>query len=326
MELTLVVRTGDDAGRRIPVPIGSPVRVGRAPPSEVRFADDPMLSSLHFSVEFGPDGAGRLRDLGSRFGTQLNGHKVVEAALKDGDEIKAGRTVFAVALAGPAPDSAAELAVGGGPPAPAPAPAPTAAGAGAGATLARPGVVLAEPPPPAATLSPTHRRLLDLLRGQTAPLYAVLDAAREPSVVDRLSASGQEHQTLYDGDKGQELAPFGPWLVRLPPAASLLEDLVRDGWGHSWGVYLTCEQGLAEVRRHLRKFLLAKLPDGRQVYFRYYDPRVLRTYLPTCLPDEMASFFGPIRRYILESPDPAEALEFAASYKDWRKVALAEGS
>jgi hypothetical protein len=143
--------------------------------------------------------------------------------------------------------------------------------------------------------------------------------------VDRLKGSGQEHQTLYDGAKGEELAGFGPWLVRLTPAG-LLEDLVRDGWGKSWGVYLTCDAGLADVRRHLRKFLMAKLPDGREVYFRFYDPRVLRTYLPACLPDEMASFFGPIRRYILEGPDPAEVLEFGEKYADWRKVALAAGA
>src|SRR5205085_32358 len=84
-------RTGDHAGRRIPVPSGAPVRVGRQPPSEVRLADDPMLSNLHFSVECADTGC-TVRDLGSRFGTLLNGHKVVEAALKNGDEIKAGRT------------------------------------------------------------------------------------------------------------------------------------------------------------------------------------------------------------------------------------------
>ncbi len=28
--------------------------------------------------------------------------------------------------------------------------------------------------------------------------------------------------------------------------------------------------------------------------FRYYDPRVLRVYLPTCSPAEFARFFGPI--------------------------------
>jgi hypothetical protein len=312
MELSLVVRTGEDAGRRIPVPSGAPVRVGRTPPSEVRLPDDPMLSNLHFSVECGPAG-GRVRDLGSRFGTLLNGVKVIEGTLKDGDEITAGRTVFAVALAGPPADPT--VVVGG----------PGTAG-DADTILGRPGVVPADPPPPpAAALAPAQARLLDLLRRQPDPLFAVLDAAREPSVVDRLKGSGQEHQTLYDGAKGEDLAAFGPWLVRLPPPAGLLEDLVRDGWGKSWGVYLTSEAGLADVRRHLRKFLMAKLPDGRQVYFRYYDPRVLRTYLPTCLPDEMASFFGPVRRYILEGPDPAEAMEFAAAYKDWRKVTLSSG-
>ena len=311
MELSLVVRTGEDAGRRIPVPSGAPVRVGRTSPSEVRVADDPMLSNLHFSVEYGPDG-GRVRDLGSRFGTWLNGVKVIEGTLKDGDEITAGRTVFAVALAGPPPDSATVVVV----------PDATTE-ADADTTLGRPGVVPADPPPPPAdALTPAQARLLDLLRRQPAPLFAILDAAREPSVVDRLKGSGQEHQTLYDGAKGEELAAFGPWLVRLPPPADLLEGLVRDGWGESWGVYLTSEAGLSDVRRHLRKFLMAKLPDGRQMYFRFYDPRVLRTYLPTCKSDELASFFGPIRRYILEGPGADEVLEFAAAHKDWQKVPL----
>ena len=33
-----------------------------------------------------------------------------------------------------------------------------------------------------------------------------------------------------------------------------------------------------ELRRHLRRFLLVKDESGRQLYFRYYDPRVLRLY------------------------------------------------
>jgi hypothetical protein len=321
MELTLVVQTGDDAGRRIPVPSGAPLRVGRAFPAEVLLVDDPMLSNLHFSIVCEPNG-GRLRDLGSRFGTFLNGHKVLEAVLRNGDEIKAGRTVFAVALTGLPPDATPAAAAAVGPSFTVPPDDPTVPAADTETTLDRIGVVLAEPPPQPAGLSSVQRRLLDLLREQPAPLYALLDAAREPSIVNRLTASELEHQSLYDGEKGQELAPFGPWLVRLPPTTALLEELVRDGWGNSWGVYLTCERELADVRRHLRKFLTVKLPDGRQVYFRYYDPRVLRTYLPTCTPEELTSFFGPIRRYILESPDPTEALEFAAAHRDWRKATL----
>jgi pSer/pThr/pTyr-binding forkhead associated (FHA) protein len=317
MELSLVVQTGDDAGRRIPVPPGAPVRVGRQPPSEVRISDDPMLSNLHFSVECGA-GGGYVRDLGSRFGILLNGHKVVEAALKNGDEIKAGRTIFSVSLSGTAAGSSPDSA----PPAVAEPPARSARDT----VLVRPGTLLSPDPPPAGPVNPVHDRLLALFRSQAVPLFAILDAARESTLVERMKASGLPHESLYDGEKGQELAPFGPWLVQLPYGAAALGELVRDGWGKSWGVYLTCDLGMAEVRRHLRKFLVAKLPDGRQVFFRYYDPRVLRTYLPTCMPDEMASFFGPIRRYFVEGPDGTEVLEFAGSYKDWRKVGLAAGA
>lgn len=310
MELTLVVQTGDDAGKRIPIPEGALQRIGRMAPAEVRISDDPMLSNLHFSLELSPDQC-IIRDLGSRFGTLLNGHKVLEATLKDGDEIKAGRTLFQVRLAGGAPSSAQ---------APAADPARDT-------TTQREGVVLAEAEPAVAPandgFSPLHTQILAHLRAQRTPLFAILDAAREQSITDRLKSSGQEHQSLYDGEKGQELAPYGPWLVRLQSTAPLLQDLIREGWGNSWGVFLTADLSLAEVRKHLRKFLMAKLPDGRQVYFRYYDPRVLRTYIPTCNPEEITSFFGPIQRYILESPDPAEVMEFSATYKDWRKINLA---
>ena len=308
MELTLVVRSGDDAGKRIPIPAGPPRRVGRQPPADVRLADDAMLSNLHFSVECSGELC-LLRDLGSKFGTQVNGRKVTEAALRNGDEIRAGRTTFGVQLEGdiratplhPVDDE------DGSPP-------------GASA-LTLP--VVEEPPPAVAArpLTPTRQAALAHLRKQ-ANLYAVLDAAREPTVIDRLKTSGEPHASLYDGAEGEELSVYGPWLAKLDPAKPLLESLVRDGWGNSWGVYLASGRPFAEVRRHLRRFLLVKLPDGRQVCFRYYDPRVLRTYLPTCNAEEVSTFVGPIDRYFVESVDEAEVQEFTANYKDWRKVGL----
>lgn len=302
MELTLVVRSGDDAGKRIPIPAGPPHRVGRQPPSDVRLNSDPMLSNLHFSVECG-DELCLLRDLGSRFGTLVNGRKVTEAALRNGDEILAGRTTFGVQLEGDIRATPTHPADEEPPPAPAALTLPAA------------------PPPAAGELSPVRRAVLAHLRKQ-ANLYAVLDAAREATVVERLKAAGEPHASLYDGAEGEELSVYGPWLVKLDPDKPLLEALVRDGWGGSWGVYLACGQPFADVRRHLRKFLLVKLPDGRQVCFRYYDPRVLRTYLPTCNADEVTAFVGPLDRYLAESVDDRELLEFTAHYRDWRKVGL----
>ncbi|MCF6281484.1 MAG: DUF4123 domain-containing protein [Candidatus Polarisedimenticolaceae bacterium] len=35
--------------------------------------------------------------------------------------------------------------------------------------------------------------------------------------------------------------------------------------------------------------------------FRFYDPRVLRLYLPTCTGNEAKQFFGPIPQIIVEA-------------------------
>ena len=97
MELTIRIESGDAAGRVIPVPAGPMLRFGRLGSADVRLTDDPTLSGEHFGVRCDEAG-GHVQDLGSRFGTLVNGTKVAEAALRDGDEIRAGRTVFSVSL------------------------------------------------------------------------------------------------------------------------------------------------------------------------------------------------------------------------------------
>jgi hypothetical protein len=295
------VLTGDRSGLRFDVASGATVRIGRVAPAEVLIADDPLLSALHFAVVC-KDGGCRVKDLGSRFGTFRRGERILDADLLDGDEILAGRSRFGVVLLDdgvqtPSPATAPAFA-------PVPTPAPVV------------------PLPPPAT-KPRHPAVAKFLAERKEPLYAILDAAREPTVPARLAKSGEQHQCLFECARGDELALFAPWLVRLPSWSDFLEELVADGWGNSWGVYLTCDRPMLEVRKHLRRFLEVKLPDGRQVCFRYYDPRVLRTYLPTCTQAEVASFLGPITRYFAESADLPHVLEFGPSYRDWRKVQVA---
>ena len=152
--------------------------------------------------------------------------------------------------------------------------------------------------------------LLEILRGKFQPLYALLDAARNPKVLKLLHGSTEEYQSLYEGKEGNELADFAPYLVKLPAESFLLQSLIEEGWGKSWGVYLTCSKPLKELRRHFRHFLMVKLDDGREVYFRFYDPRVLRTYLPACTSDESVGIFGPVESYLIESEIASSALQF----------------
>jgi hypothetical protein len=290
------IRSGPHADQRATLQTGQVLRVGRDNAANLVLRHDPMLSNVHFALDW--DGRTcRLRDLGSRFGTQVNNVKVTEAALKDGDEISAGRTTFVLRL--PAVAAAAEAT-----------PPPTVPSASPQPSLP---TLAAEPAPPVRAIA--HDHVLQVLRAQQEPFFALLDAARSPRVREVLRGAQVEYQSLYEGSKGQELADCAPYLVRLPQAP-LLETLVREGWGASWAVYLCCGQPLAEVRRHLRRFLLVKTEDGRELYFRFYDPRVLRVYLPTCRSEEARQFFGPIRSYLLEGEQGETLLRFrAGSYQ-----------
>ena len=59
------------------------------------------------------------------------------------------------------------------------------------------------------------------------------------------------------------------------------------------------------------RFLRVTDESGRKLLFRYYDPRVLPIYLPTCTNDELTTIFGPVDRFVTETEDGAGAVEFS---------------
>lgn len=65
-----------------------------------------------------------------------------------------------------------------------------------------------------------------------------------------------------------------------------------------------------------------RLPEGREVYFRYYDPRVLRLFLPTCTPEEINTFFGPVACFLMEAEEPDILLQFMNHGQGAEKVSL----
>jgi hypothetical protein len=151
---------------------------------------------------------------------------------------------------------------------------------------------------------------LEMLRQKFQPLFAVLDAARDAAILKLLMECTDEYESLYEGAQGRALTHFAPHLVRLPQQSTLLDALVCQGFGMSWGVYLSCDKPFGEVRRHFRQFLMVKAEKGEELYFRFYDPRVLRAFLPTCMPNEVDHLFGPIKCYLMEDENDEVLLEF----------------
>jgi len=148
-----------------------------------------------------------------------------------------------------------------------------------------------------------------LLR-EGASIYAIVDGARDRSIPRMVRDSGFQYRSLYDGKSAEELGSFGPFLVKLPEDVGIIAQWLDPGWGRSFGVHLAAKQPFDEVRRHLRRFTLVELEGGRQVYFRFYDPRVLRVFLPNCTYEEWSAFFGPIQAYFAESEDAKHLLRF----------------
>lgn len=132
------------------------------------------------------------------------------------------------------------------------------------------------------------------------PLFAILDAARDPRVLDRLQSGGCEHRSLYDGRRGEHLAAVAPYLAAIVPGSPLERALVGEGWGQSWGVLLAVELSFDEVRRHLRRYLVVETEEAQPLSFRFYDPRVLAPFLRSATAAEARRFFGPVTSFFVE--------------------------
>jgi hypothetical protein len=145
-------------------------------------------------------------------------------------------------------------------------------------------------------------------------VWAVLDAARSPAVYAALIESRLEFRCLYEGPIPRELERVAPQLVELLPNHRLARRLLGPAWGGAWGVLLRIEDP-SNLRHHLRKLLKVKTEDGRTLLFRWYDPRVLRVYAPTCTAREWQQFNGPVAGWMLEgaAADSAQLLSTGRS-------------
>jgi hypothetical protein len=236
---------------------------------------DGKLSGVHFELLWEGEKC-RLRDLGSIGGTELKGAPVREAEVSHGGWIRAGETDFLVYFEGRTSPPEAE-----------------------------------DDDSDRGEEEQARRRAAEkallVLREEAAkePLYAVLDAARDDRMLDIARESVEPHRSLYEGADGEtfdEVAPYLAGPMRLD--SRLLERLVLEGWGRRWGIYCTSREPFREVRRHFRRFLMVVLEDtGEKVYFRFYDPWVMRVFWPTCSGAQRSAILARVSRIFIEDAE-----------------------
>ena len=231
MGVILEIRAGPMAGKVIGLKTGESVTIGRAT-GRAQFAlpQDTFMSGVHFAVECGASGC-RVQDRKSSNGTFLNGARITEAMLANGDEIKGGQTIFAVKIV-----ADAKLASLLPPEAFAP---PSQEIAPPAATPQRPRA--AEPPPRAEMSSPPSsppavrpaerpnaapvrnigqpvqgRDVSESVAGNVAREPAPAEAAYEPPLSARPSAADAAPPAMRTADLDQQAAQSRPAAAEPP--------------------------------------------------------------------------------------------------------------
>jgi hypothetical protein len=150
-------------------------------------------------------------------------------------------------------------------------------------------------------LRPPHEALV-ALRAEPGRLYAVVDPAQDEEILGVLRRSGQPSYSLYDGWAAVHYRTLCPYLVALRKGGRLVEQLVEQGWGRAWGIFLTSDLPLPDVRRHLRRMLKVKDTDKSQALCRFYDPLTIELMLTD--PErafEPWLFARAVRAYVVET-------------------------
>jgi hypothetical protein len=147
-------------------------------------------------------------------------------------------------------------------------------------------------------------------RGDDEHAYALLDGARDPEVHALIASSHRAARCLYIGTLDPAIARVAPYLVPLTRGAPETRALLERAWGDAWGVYLRGSAPMPALHRQLRRLLRVQTERGQRLLFRFYDPRVLRVYLPTCTSAELQQVFGPIELFVMEGEEPEQILMF----------------
>ena len=87
---------------------------------------------------------------------------------------------------------------------------------------------------------------------------------------------------LYEADAAQDYAETAPYLVdltlnRAAPGA-FHRDLFTTHWQAGTGILIRSTADMATLRRHLRRFTMTENASGRRMFFRFWEPNILRDY------------------------------------------------
>ena len=141
------------------------------------------------------------------------------------------------------------------------------------------------------------------LFNEPANVFAILDGASIDGLCMKIYETNPPNYCLYRGELAPDMAEVAPYLVGLRAGTAFTEWLLDARFGKHWGIFARSRHSIIEMRKHFRSLVTVHDENGKPLIFRFYDPRVLRTFLPTCNADELKTFFGKVETFFAETGD-----------------------
>ena len=152
--------------------------------------------------------------------------------------------------------------------------------------------------------------------------YAVLDGASISGLPMKLYEMQPPRYCLFTGELEPDMAEGAPYLVRLYPKTPFTDWVLKECWGNHWGIFIQSRKPLQKLRNHFRSLINVYDEEGSPMIFRFYDPRVISVFLPTCQPDEINTFFGDVEAYFAETEKGEKLMRFANNEGNLKHSAL----
>ncbi|MFN7932956.1 MAG: DUF4123 domain-containing protein [Bryobacteraceae bacterium] len=148
-------------------------------------------------------------------------------------------------------------------------------------------------------------------------LLVMLDAAHIPNLHHLLRELNIQNLPLFRESPEENILHVTPFICRFSPSEIFLHWMTMFPVVLETALFCTSTAPLEQTHAHLRRFLLVKDDIGRQVYFRFWDPRVIAPFLESATPEERRWFCGPIRSVAYYDKAKYQA-EFKVQLLNWR--------
>ncbi|WP_051275407.1 DUF4123 domain-containing protein [Aestuariibacter salexigens] len=123
-------------------------------------------------------------------------------------------------------------------------------------------------------------------------IYAVIDGAACTELRFKIYDWEPQSSCLWSGELEPDVEEVAPYMARLDRDSEFTNWLLREGWGNHWNIFIESALEPEAFRRQVRKLQLVRSPEGITLLFRFYDPRVMEMFLPTCNQEQLQEVFA----------------------------------